>query len=97
MARAPPPRPKQRPYTAKRRGPTSAIQLPVARRLVCCVAQRQRCEPLLKFDAAAAASAAERGPAQHLLKLELQSLRRLGCDLDRLRLVARLIARLIIL
>ena len=76
-------------HTPPNAGPTSAIQLPVARRHS--VAQRQRCEPLLKFAGGAAAAAAEPGPAQHLLKLELQPLRRLGCDLDRLRLIARLI------
>ena len=66
---------------------TSAVQLPVARRHR--LAQRQRCEPTLKLAAAAAttaaaAAAAERGAAQELLELELLSLRRLGCSLDRL-------------
>ena len=67
--------------TLERSRRRSAVQLPVARRHR--LAQRQRCEPTLKL-AAAAAAAAERGASQELLELELLSLRRLGCSLDRL-------------
>jgi hypothetical protein len=71
-------------------GPTSAVQLLVARRHR--FAQRQWCEPTLKLAAAAAAAAAaatttaaaERGAAQELLELKLLSLRRLDCSIDRL-------------
>ena len=68
--------------TLERSRRRSAVQLPVARRHR--LAQRQRCEPTLKLAAAAAAAAAERGASQELLELELLSLRRLGCSLDRL-------------
>ena len=68
--------------TLERSRRRSAVQLPVARRHR--LAQRQRCEPTLKLAAAAAAAAAKRGASQELLELELLSLRRLGCSLDRL-------------
>ena len=67
--------------TLERSRRRSAVQLPVARRHR--LAQRQRCEPTLKLAAAAAAAAERRAP-QELLELELLSLRRLGCSLDRL-------------
>ena len=69
--------------TLERSRRRSAVQLPVARRHRL-AHQRQRCEPTLKLAAAAAAAAAERGASQELLELELLSLRRLGCSLDRL-------------